>query len=141
VTPQFCKMKHQPPHSYGDCLRACVATVMDFEPDFVPHFADKGVSGEQALADVRKWFGQRGLTVACFAFPGSESLSDLLDFMEQMNPTVTYLLFGSTTTDGPSDHVNVCKGGKIIHDPSWVPNSIKAPSSDGIWQIWVIARL
>lgn len=140
MTPTYCKTTHKPPHSYGDCLRACVATVMDFEPDFVPHFADKGASADEALSDARKWFKQRGLTIACFAFPGTESLSDVLDFMQGMNPTVTWLLFGSTGPDG-GDHVNVCQGGKIVHDPSWVPSSIKQPTSGGIWQIWVIARL
>ena len=145
MTPTMCQPKHAPPASYGDCLRACVATVMDLPSEQVPHFADAGASADDALSHARRWLGERGLTVACFAFPGSESLSDVLEFMDRMNPTVTWLLFGSTThpdvREPASDHVNVCQGGRVVHDPAWIPTSIKSPTSGGVWQIWVIARV
>lgn len=139
MTPAMCRVKHDPPRSYGDCLRACVATVMDVGPETMPHFADMAATADEALASARRWLGEYGWTVACFAFPGSESLDDLLAYMGEINSTVTWLLFGSTGPDG-GDHVNVCQGGKIVHDPAWSPTSIKSPTSAGIWQIWVIAR-
>lgn len=140
----MCRVKHQPPDSYGDCLRACVATVLDLDAEQVPHFADCGASADEALAHARRWLGERGLTVACFAFPGSEPLSDVMEYMGAMNNGVTWLLFGSTAKRGASDggdHVNVCRGGVVAHDPAWVPTSIKTPTSAGIWQIWVICRV
>jgi len=145
MTPVMCRTKHQPPTSYGDCLRACVATVVDMDGDNVPHFADNGATGDEALDRARDWLVPRGLTVACFAFPGAIALPDLLEYMETMNPTVTWLLFGSTAL-GPGkgaggDHVNVCQGGKVVHDPAWIPTSIKSPTSDGIWQVWVVSRV
>ncbi len=140
MTPQHCITKHDPPYSYGDCLRACIATILDLDAEQVPHFADRGVSAEDALAHVRQWLAPQGLTIASFALPGSEPLSGVMEYMEQMNPTVTWLLFGSTGPDG-GDHVNVCSGGRVVHDPAWVPVSIKSAASAGIWQIWVICRV
>ena len=144
MTPQTCTRTHNPPHSYGDCLRACVATVMDFEPQFVPHFADRGATADEALSAAREWLRVRHLTVARFLFPGDELLSDVMEWMGTMNPTVTSLLFGRTSETDQAMHVNVCVGGEVVHDPAWVPTSIKAPyREDGqsVWQIWVITRL
>lgn len=145
MQPATCRIRHEPPLKYGDCLRACIATVMDRDTEQVPHFADLGASGEEALAHARRWLGRRNLTIATFAFPGDMPLSDVLDWMGQANPTVTWLLFGSTAhpdmLHGGGDHVVVCQGGEIVHDPAWVRSSIKSATSAGIWQIWVIARV
>ena len=144
MTPQTCTTTHNPPHSYGDCLRACIATVLDMEIEYVPHFADKGVTGLETLTHVRKWLGERGWTMATFGMPGDQDVADVLEYMSQANPTVTWLLFGSTSVDQRDLHVNVCQGGKVVHDPAWVPSSIKAPYvEDGvaIWQIWLVTRL
>lgn len=147
MTPVTCAVTHAPPSSYGDCLRACIATIMDLPAEDVPHFADKGASAAEALAHARQWLGEQGLTIATFALPGSEPLSDVLEWMGHMNPTVTWLLFGSTThpdvLEAASLHVNVCQGGKVVHDPAWVPTSIKSPYREGgesVWQIWVVCR-
>lgn len=145
MTPATCRIKHDPPHSYGDCLRACIATVMDTDTEQVPHFADMGATADEALASARRWLSGRGLTIAGFVFPGSESLPDLLGWMGENNPTVTWLLFGSTRhPDGSGhggDHVVVCRGGEVVHDPQWIPNRIKSPHSTGHWFIWVVARV
>ena len=144
MTPAMCRTKHNPPHSYGDCLRACIATILDLDTDFVPHFADKGVDATETLAHVRRWLGERGLTIAHFGFPGSMPLSDVMDFMGQMNPGVTWLLFGDTGTTGDGLHVNVCIGGSVVHDPAWVPSSIKRPfvqDGEAVWQIWLVVRV
>ena len=144
MTPAMCRTKHNPPHSFGDCLRACIATILDLDTDFVPHFADKGVDATETLAHVRRWLGERGLTIAHFGFPGSMPLSDVMDFMGQMNPGVTWLLFGDTGTTGDGLHVNVCQGGSVVHDPAWIPSSIKHPfvqDGEAVWQIWLVVRV
>ena len=50
MTPTHCITKHNPPHSYGDCLRACVATILDFDALDVPNFADAGVDADAQVA-------------------------------------------------------------------------------------------
>lgn len=143
MTPAMCQTKHEPPSSYGDCLRACIATIMDLPPEQVPHFADKGATAQEALAHARQWLGEQGLTIATFGLPGSEPLSDVLEYMGSVNSTVTWLLFGSTDLEAVSLHVNVCHGGQVVHDPAWVPTSIKSPYREGdesVWQIWVVSK-
>lgn len=162
MTPAMCRTKHNPPHSYGDCLRACIATILDLDTDFVPHFADKGVDATETLVHVRRWLGQRGLTVATLAMPGKPGpkekcpscstvfrsegydVHEVLEWMGQMNPGVTWLLFGDTGTTGDGLHVNVCQGGSVVHDPAWIPSSIKHPfvqDGEAVWQIWLVVRV
>ena len=144
MTPAMCRNRHDPPRSYGDCLRACIASMMDLDPEHVPHFADGGRDGVEARRLAREWLGLRGLTVTAFALDGDESVEGVLDWMGENNPDTTWMLFGSTARYGePSsggDHVVVCQGSKVVHDPAWVPTSIKRVGSCGYWEIWVVSR-
>lgn len=144
MTPAMCRIKHDPPKSYGDCLRACIATIMDFDTDFVPHFADMAATGDEMRASARRWLNTRGFTVTAFALDGGEGVDGVLQWMADNNPDTTWMLFGSTAqADAPSsggDHVVVCQGGKVVHDPAWYPSSIKTVGSCGYWEIWVVSR-
>ena len=144
MTPVMCRSPHRPPSSYGDCLRACIATVMDIDWQDVPHFADAGVSGAQSRAAARQWLNGHRLTVTAFAMP-DEPLDAVLHWMETENPDTTWLLFGSTarpgSPDSGGDHVVVCQGGEVVHDPAWIPTSIKQVGSCGYWEIWVVSKL
>lgn len=144
MTPEMCRVRHEPPRSYGDCLRACIATVMDLPSEAVPHFADGGVSGVEARSACRAWLNGHGLTVSAFGMP-DEPLASVLEWMGTENPDTTWLLFGSTAhPDRPGsggDHVVVCQGGVVVHDPAWIPTSIKQVGSCGYWEIWVVSRL
>jgi hypothetical protein len=141
VTPVMCRNRHDPPQSYGDCLRACIASIMDLDPEHVPHFADLAATGTEARASARRWLGLRGLTITAFALD-DQPLQDVLDWMGANNPDTTWMLFGSTTSDtrAGGDHVVVCQGGAVVHDPAWVPTSIKRVGSCGYWEIWVVSR-
>jgi hypothetical protein len=140
----MCRVKHDPPKSYGDCLRACIATIMDFDSEFVPHFADMCATGVEARASARRWLNQRGHTITAFALP-ADPLPSIMEWMGDNNPDTTWLLFGSTARPGQpetgGDHVVVCQGGKVVHDPAWVPTSIKQVGSCGYWEIWVVSKL
>lgn len=67
-----------------------------------------------------------------------EPLDVILTFMGELNPDSVYLLFGSTDSGG--DHVVVCEGGRVLHNPAWYGCSLVGPSSHGYWQVLVIAR-
>lgn len=141
MLPAMCRTPHRPPESYGDCLRACIATVMDVaNPDQVPHFHHDGPSGPVAMQRVRDWLHPQGYSFTGFAMPGDVAVSDVLAWMGEQNPETTWLLMGSTGADG-GDHVNVCQGGRVVHDPAWIPTSIKTVGSSGFWEIWVVSRL
>lgn len=139
MTPVMCRVKHNPPASYGDCLRACIASIMDLDAEHVPHFADLGARGDEARASARRWLGLRGFTITAFALDGSEPVQGVLQWMADNNPDTTWLLFGSTGPVG-GDHVVVCQGGSVVHDPAWVPSSIKQVGACGYWEIWVVSK-
>lgn len=138
MTPQHCRVKHEPPLTYGDCLRACVATVMDKQPEHVPHFADDGASGDVAMARLRDWLASEELAPFITAYPGDIALADLLDMMRTMNPASVYILFGGT---GSGDHCVVCQGGEVVHNPAWYGSSLVGPCSQGWWQVLVMGRV
>lgn len=115
------------------------------DPEQVPHFADMGATGPKALASARRWLNGRGFTITGFSMAGSEPVADVMQWMGENNPDTTWLLLGSTAhphmRGSGGDHVVVCQGGAMVHDPGWVPSSIKSPGSSGHWEIWVVSRL
>lgn len=136
MTLHYCTVPHNPPFSYGDCLRACVATLLD--RDDVPHFNKDNPTPEVAVSRLREWSERDGLVPYISALDGSEALSSVLDHMRQMNPNVPYLLFGSTA--GGVNHVVVCRGGAVVHNPSTGADLV-GPAAEGVWQILVMVRL
>jgi hypothetical protein len=139
MTPALCRVKHDPDAgTYGDCVRACVATILDLDTDAVPHFYHDNPTGEVGMQRMRDWLAGRGLAPYVSALP-PDPLADILDHMGQYNPTVPYMLYGSTSDGG--DHVVVCRGGEIVHNPAWYGCRIVGPASVGHWQIVVLVRL
>ncbi len=41
MTPLTQRYLHNPPETYGDCYRACIASLLDLGLDDVPHFYDR----------------------------------------------------------------------------------------------------
>lgn len=136
MTPVFCRVKHEPEAgTYGDCVRACIASLLDMQTEDVPHFYEDNCDGETGNARVSEWLDGRELVPFWTVFPGSDPLDAVFQHMGAVNPNVHYLLFGNS---GAGDHVVVCKGGKIVHNPSWVDDGIAGPNSNGFWMIMVL---
>jgi 2-phosphoglycerate kinase len=116
---------------YGDCIRACVATLID--RDDVPHLFD-GRPFEDAWKAMREYLTLQGKFIALFAE------EDHAELMTENNPGVPYILFHATSQ---GNHVVICEDGKVVHDPAWYKMQItgpaKIPQPDGsIEQIYVI---
>ena len=141
MTPTHCRVRHEPENgTYGDCLRACVASMMDLPWDQVPHVADNGRDGDSAMAQLRNWMKYKhGHVPFIVAWPGDIALDDLLEMMRMLNPASTYILFGGTADGG--DHCVVCQGGRIVHNPAWTGSWIVGPLSNGTWQALVVGRV
>lgn len=137
MTPVNCRVKHDPDNNqYGDCIRACVATVMDLDAEDVPHFVHDDPDWETAVGRMNRWLGMYGLTAFFVGYP-PDPIEDVFKSMQDVNSETTYLLFGRTNH---GDHVVVCKGGEIIHDPSWIKSPLIGPLSVGMWQVMVLAK-
>ncbi len=132
---QHCIVKHDPPNSYGDCIRAAVASILNIErTEDVPHFAHDDPDEVTALKRLKEWLLTRGLAPFFTMFDGSASLEDVLMSIDAFNPGIYYLLFGRSQNE---DHVVVGCGGKIVHDPSWYSSSITGPNSNGHWVVMI----
>lgn len=137
MTPVKCRVKHDPPNSNGDCLRACVASVLDKDAEDVPHFFADHADGSRGQRQLTEWLATQNYVPFFVHWDGGTSVAELLNSQRESNPTVHYLLFGATAT---GDHVVVCRGGEIVHDPNWYPQKIVGCPSNGIWTILVVAR-
>lgn len=137
MTPQWCQVMHEPPHSYGDCLRACIATVMDMPWQDVPHFMDGHDDPYWGLAMTRNWLRSRGYTAFVTQFPAVDR-AEMLSVMHDMNPDAVYLLFGLTEDGG--GHVVVCSGGSVVHNPAMAGCHITRAAPGG-WVVWVVSRI
>ncbi len=130
MKPRFCEVPHNPPWSFGDCIRACVATLID--RDDVPHVFDIRPV-RLSWITLRKYLKQHGKFIALFAID-----QDHARFMTDENADVPYILLGSTESGG--DHAVIYRDGKSIHNPSGdLP--IVAPHSEGFYIIGIVGDL
>lgn len=136
MIPHICSVKHDPPHTYGDCVRTSIASLMSIhDPMTVPHFIHDGCSGDEMFARMRAYLRSKNTDCFICAFPGEISRDEILEYMQAMNPEINYLLFGATAT---GDHVVIARGDKVIHDTGWYPSPLIRGSSSGVWQILVL---
>lgn len=121
---------HKPPHSYGDCVRACVATLID--RDDVPHtFDNRNV--EQSWADLRAYLESNGLNICINVFE-----DDPKEYMEVNNHNVYYILFGSN--ESKTHHCVIYRNSTCIHDPAYYKTPIVGPLDNGLYITAVIVK-
>lgn len=125
-------------------MRAAIASVLNADQiTDVPHFMAKGDDQDghdMFLAYLRS----RGLLPYVTAYPASvHSLEDIQTINADVNPGVTYLLFGKS---GDTNHVVICRDGKVIHDPEPFPGQLTAGHdhpgiAGGIWMVMVLVPM
>lgn len=120
MEPRMCLTVHNPPRSYGDCIRACIATLTD--DDQVPHVFDKR-EPEESWHQIRSYLKSKG------KFLYLTGVEDLVVEFTENNPDMPYMLI--CEVKGGGDHVMVCKNGKVIHDPAYYKKEIVGPPSAG----------
>ena len=141
--------RHDPDSGiYGDCYRTAIGCLLHIPPADLPHFCEPqegDETGNEWLERRDWWLAEHaGVAVVDIYYmpPNMDDIEaaqlgeitgpgllGLLRMMEVQNPGLYYIL-GGTTPDG-IDHVVVCCGGKIIHNPSLDNNPIVGPISGG----------
>lgn len=101
---------------YGDCIRACISTLID--RDDVPHPFGRPEDTEAAWATMRTYLAQHGKNIAIFA------LDEHFEFMKQNNAGVPYMMMHEICHGA---HAVVCQDGKVVHDPAWYKSPILGP--------------
>lgn len=140
MIPYQCQIVHKPQFGfYGDCLRACVASLLEMSPDLVPHFYQDGCDGIEGDKRLSEFL--RGLGLGRFSayFPGDVPLQELLDHIAQgTSPGVVLVLFCSV--DG-GNHAVLISGGKVVHDPALYVVRRYEPTTAGHWEVMGIVKL
>lgn len=126
MIPHHCRIKHDPPNSYGDCLRAVIASMFEVaDPLEVPHFLHDG-DDEAGQARFKAYLLSRGYRPYYQAIK-CDNVQNLFVMMREINTNIEYLLF---CTCGGGDHVVLCMNDHVIHDPAWVKGTITGPPSN-----------
>ena len=117
VTPQKQTITHHYPKrgQYADCLRACVASLLDRPIEEVPNFAEGVVAGDaqRYLSAIREWLAPERILWVTLA---AGDLEQVLDGMEMLNSGQRWILLAGAKQG--INHAVCCKGGVIEHDPS-----------------------
>lgn len=133
--------RHDPDNGvYGDCWRATVACLLRLPVEDVPHVCD-GPDDGKASERMRAFLESQGCALIQVPFNGDMSLQQILEYVGAMSVSggLHWCLMGTSQTG--CNHVVICKGAEIIHDPSITQSGIVGPASDGLWWVeWVVQR-
>lgn len=135
------KYLHDPANGvYGDCWRATVASLLRLPIDEVPHVCngpDDGKAGDR----MRAFLDSQDCSLIQIPFVGTMSLEQLLDYVGSIPVSggMHWCLMGTSATG--CNHVVICKGNEIVHDPSITQSGIVGPADDGFWWVeWIVQR-
>lgn len=135
MIPHKSRVRHDPPNSYGDCLRASIASILDIDPpELVPHFFHDGCDGHTAVMRLRDFLKEHNTAPFSLYFPGEMPVENVMEWMAAQNPDVHYLLFGRTSS---GSHVIVCRNAEVVHDTAWITRKMVLPTTENVWQIIV----
>lgn len=109
------RVMHDPPHSQGDCMAACVASVLGLPPEVVPNIAAIcGDDDSKAWDYFGGWLRERGCGFMVFNAPK--------DWRFTTMPTGLVCIAGGASPRGAAQgHAVVWEidktGGRMLHDP------------------------
>lgn len=130
-------VRHNPPESYGDCFRTCIACLLDYDdPLEVPHFVDGINEGEEFdRTELNNWLENIGF--GYILIPWNVVLSEdstSSDFLKLIKPQVglsVFILSGQSPRN--VDHCVIANADGIIHDPSPQGGKLIGPCKDGFY--------
>ena len=129
-------IKHDPENGqYGDCHRACFATILGLEPENIPHFY--GNPDEDGQAKINSFLRDLGLGESTTYFQGETTVEQILEVTKQHSPGVPLILGGWSRTG--CNHSVVIIDGEIYNDPTEA--GIIGPLSNGFYAVTALAVL
>ncbi|MEI6282792.1 MAG: hypothetical protein WCP82_08775 [Alphaproteobacteria bacterium] len=130
------RIRHQPGRGiWGDCHRACLASMFHLPIEAVPHFGHDGPDVDRFNMRVRQWLANRNLAAA--NMPLSGTLPQVLHVLALCSPDSFWLLGGSDRNG--HNHTVLGRGGKILHDPSPDRAGLAGPCTDGVfWVTYIV---
>lgn len=138
MTPTLSLVKHDPPNSYGDCVRACVASILNMPAELVPHFYHDGCDGVEGTRRMRAYLATLGYGLNGVQYSGEALVTEVLEIMRENATDIYYILIAANAS---GDHAIVCKNDQIEFDPAWFVEPIIGPHSDGLWSVFMLVKL
>ena len=133
----------------GDCARAAVASMLGIPIESVPHFFEDHSEKEeydqekvdQANDHIQEFVAGHGYRVVKLLYHGENTPPEqIMQAIEDLNPGLRYLLIGESKRG--TNHVVICRGGEIDHDPSPNKTGIVGPCIDsGYYWVEIFAPL
>lgn len=132
MIPKFMTVEHDPPNSYGDCFRCCVASILEVEPTDVPHPYEGGEDEwETRYHKLTTWLREKHQVWIAFFHVQAEYLDNFLATYDG------YVLLGGRS---PRDaHLVVADRTGIVHNPNPLNDGL-SPNTDGTYHIGFICR-
>lgn len=110
----------RPPYEPGNCLSACVASILGLSIDEVPNFISLDDSYEEQWADrLDAWLASLGLRAAHVPVDAS-TVADL----SAVAPDALYVLCGRSVRD--FEHAVVASGDQVVHDPHFSRTGLRS---------------
>lgn len=144
MIPVYQTIMHDPDNGqYGDCFRACIASLMELPIEEVPHFMD-GLGVDEGRIGLRRacdWLKVVGYgTIAYHAAWTPEELHLWQDdFLMALNPNTHHIISGYTARN--TFHSVIGKGGHMVHDPHPSGIGLLQPSEENPWIFEFIVKL
>ena len=154
MKPIYMQERHDPGNGkFGDCFRACIASILEQDIEYVPHvMADMKKDYHDCIDEMRLWLATQGYGFLDFPVknPGGELLDIkcILDAYSIYGKGLYYILSGcsSSSHDGAYNHSVVCLENNVVHDPSTREKgrvNISGPckNSDAFWISIIVAGI
>lgn len=114
-------VEHDPENGkYGDCMRACIASLLEMETEDVPHFYETG-KFEDYDFKLTEFLKSKNIKIVYTSHEGCNF----------GNKTIYHLIFG--TNHCGILHACVAKNGVLVHDPNPNRNGLKEVDSFGFF--------
>lgn len=134
--PMICK--HEPENgSYGDCFRACIASLLELPSEQVPHFMGEGYrDGQTMQRELNEFLAKFDL---CY-YGILQKPEDPWRWQEWLacgwNPY--YIWSGHS---GIADHSVIGRAGEVVHDPAPSQRGIIGPMESGDYGIGFLMHI
>ncbi len=117
-----------PEEEQGNCIAACLASIVELTLEEVPDFSG-GIMNGRWYFRLQSWLGDYNLSVLILDKEGRHDLPD------------GYAMAGVTSeTLGPLvGHMVVIRGGLVVHDPN--PNATRKPDDYVLEEVWAFTVL
>lgn len=143
MKPQPMIVTHDPEHQhFGDCARACIASVLELEPHEVPHFYHDGV-GENGHQRMQAFLVERGICLVQVPVAAKQAdmeldLADVLAIADYWTDGLMHYMLGGKSETG-CGHFVLAKGAEIVHNPGGA--DLIGPQDDGFWWFEIFGKV